>query len=319
MGAAAMQALWDYDASIDALANPGLARDHFSGARRYARPALCAEMARLVYCDDHAYVDTALARAGFGKATWFRQNGTDAMLAENGEFAVLAFRGTESPRIRRLFAGIQMPSLSRLAGGELARNLPELVAGATPQLRTLLTRVEASVRDVLTDLDALPEDWPGGGKVHRGFAAALRCVWGDIAPALNGVSVPVLYTGHSLGAALATLAAGLRPTQAVYAFGSPRVGDADFVGKLANTAIQRYVNCCDIVCRLPPGLYQPAGSLHYIDAAGGLDVIAESEDVCLEARIRHFRRHAGQWDKVWFRDLADHAAANYLAALLLNG
>lgn len=313
-----MEPLWDYDASIEALANPGAARDHFSGALPYARPALCAEMARLVYCDDRAYVDDALARAGFGAAAWFRRAGTDAFLAESGEVAVLAFRGTESPRVRRLFAEMQMPDLPRRAGGDLARRLSALVAGATPRLRALLARAGESARDVLTDLDALPEDWPQGGRVHRGFAAALRRVWGDVAPALERVDLPVLYTGHSLGAALAILAAGLRPPEAAYAFGAPRVGDADFVASLGDTVVHRYVNCCDLVCRLPPRIYRPAGRLHYIDAAGRMDDAAEADDVRLEARIRHFRRYAGQWDKVWLRDLADHAAVNYVMALLRN-
>ena len=311
-----MAPIWDYDASIRALANAGAARDHFTGPLPYAPAALCAELARLVYCNDLAYVDAALARAGFGAAVWFRRDGTDAFLAANAETAVLAFRGTESPRIQRLFAGAQMPELPRLADGDWRRALSELVDGATPQLRMLLERAGESLRDVMTDFDALPETWPMGGRVHRGFAAALRRVWDDVVPALENLTVPVLYTGHSLGAALAVLAAGLRPPTAVYTFGAPRVGDAAFVASLGETPVHRYVNCCDLVCRLPPTLYRPTGTLHYIDAAGRLDGAADSDDRRLEARLAHFRRHGRQRDKVWFRDLADHAAINYLSAVL---
>jgi len=314
-----MEPYWDYDASLVSLANPGLARDHFSEALPYARPALCAELARLVYCDDRDYVDAALGRAGFGAAAWFCREGTDAFLVRGEALAVLAFRGTESPRIQRLFADAawpELPGLSGLAGGDLRRRLKDLVAGATPQLRAMLERAGGALRDVMTDLDALPEDWSGGGRVHRGFAAALRLVWNDIVPELAKVETPVVYTGHSLGAALAILAAGRRAPAAVYTFGAPRVGDADFVAGLADIAIHRYVNCCDIICRLPPKLYEPAGRLHYIDATGRVDGKAESDDVRLEARISHFRRHAGQWDKAWFRDLVDHAQVNYLTALL---
>lgn len=314
-----MDPFWDYDASLVSLANPGLARDHFSGALPYARPALCAELARLVYCDDRNYVDAALGRAGFGAAVWFRREGTDAFLTQGDDLAVLAFRGTESPRIQRLFAGAQfpeLPGLSDLAGGDLRRRLKELVAGATPQLQGMLERAGGALRDVMTDLDALPEDWPGGGRVHRGFAAALRLVWDDIVPELAKVESPLVYTGHSLGAALAILAAGRRPPSEVYTFGAPRVGDAGFIASLAGIPIQRYVNCCDIVCRLPPTVYEPAGEQHYIDASGRVDGNTESADVRLAARISHFRRHAGQWDKAWFRDLVDHAQVNYLTALL---
>lgn len=313
-----MEPLWDYDASIRALADPGAARDHFGGALPYAPPALCAEMARLVYCDDLGYVNTALARAGFREAVWFRREGTDAFLTQGDEVAVLAFRGTESPRIQRLFAGAQMPDLSILAGGDWMRNLSDLIAGATPQIRTFLDRAGESVRDVMTDLDALPEDWAHGGKVHRGFAAALRRVWGEIAPELDRLPTPVLYTGHSLGAALAILAAGLQPPEAAHTFGAPRVGDSDFVASLGGAVIHRYVNCCDLISRLPPKIYKPAGHLHYIDTAGRMDGNSESDDVRLDARIAHFRQYAGQWDKAWFRDLTDHAPINYLSAMLRN-
>ena len=38
--------------------------------------------------------------------------------------------------------------------------------------------------------------------------------------------VLMLYTGHSMGDALAILAASLRRPRAVYTFGAPRMGDA---------------------------------------------------------------------------------------------
>ena len=68
---------WDYDSTILALHEPGLADDCFRLAPRYDPPALCAEMARLVYCADLDRVTTALRRAGFGSPSWFRAAGTD--------------------------------------------------------------------------------------------------------------------------------------------------------------------------------------------------------------------------------------------------
>jgi predicted lipase len=136
-----------------------------------------------------------------------------------------------------------------------------------------------------------------------------------VAPHLERLETPILYTGHSLGAALATLAASLRPPETLYTFGSPAVGDAGFAATLEGAAIYRYVNCCDIVCRLPPGFYGQIGQLRYIDRIGRIAAAEESEAERTEARLAHFRRYAGQWDKVWIRDVSDHAPINYLRAV----
>jgi len=98
-----------------------------------------------------------------------------------------------------------------------------------------------------------------GGQVHRGFAAALDKVWDKhIVPVLARYPDRHLWiTGHSLGGALAVLAAS-RVTDrsfSVYTFGQPRVGDAEFA-----TACQarfgrryfRFVHGRDIVPRVPP-------------------------------------------------------------------
>src|SRR5262249_10931814 len=70
--------------------------------------------------------------------------------------------------------------------------------------------------DIIDDARFLPAGWSGNGLVHIGFFEALDRVWKDVAKALTGLGKPVLFTGHSLGAALATLAAGLRaPSQLI--------------------------------------------------------------------------------------------------------
>ena len=84
----------------------------------------------------------------------------------------------------------------------------------------------------MTNFNFLPEPWDQGGKVHRGFKAALSEVWTSLEKHISNLhrnNLKIWLTGHSLGAALATLAADrLGNAQGLYTFGSPRIGDRDF-------------------------------------------------------------------------------------------
>ena len=311
-----MDGTWDYDSTILALHEPGLADDCFRLAPRYGPPALCAEMARLVYSADLDRATTALRRAGFQSPTWFRAAGTDAFLASSPDHAVLAFRGTEGPRLQRLVDPARLQRVFQQSGLDWQEMLRRLFAGSMPDLEEAMDRLAAECKDLLTDLDALPQDWPGGGKVHRGLAGALDRVWRQIEGPLAALEQPVLFTGHGLGGALATLAAARRPPETLYTFGAPRVGDEAFARTLARTAAYRYVNCCDAVAHLPLALYRPVGTLRYIDSFGRLADAEEDEAARARARSAHFQKTLGQWDKVWIRDLVDHAPVNYVKALL---
>ena len=107
-------------------------------------------------------------------------------------------------------------------------------------------------RNWQSNLSVWQSPWPMGGRVHSGFKKKFMAVWPVIAETLSGWSAPLLYTGHSLGAALATLAAGIHRPHALYTFGSPRVGDLDFAETLQNVRIYRLYNPGDIVTLLPP-------------------------------------------------------------------
>jgi triacylglycerol lipase len=144
---------------------------------------------------------------------------------------------------------------------------------------------EKNLTDWTTDakfelVDATAHGLPG--KIHHGFAAALESVWPALLTALNGLKnqrVLLHVTGHSLGGALATLAAlrltRLRtlPVQSVHTFGSPRVGDETFAtafdAALAGRAY-RIVNNEDLVTRIPPREtgYKHVGTIIYIDESG---------------------------------------------------
>ncbi len=143
--------------------------------------------------------------------------------------------------------------------------------GATPYAVLVFRGTEQRIKDAITDL-TLGTLSSNTGKigVHQGFKLALDAVCSEIEAALTPLTCPIFYTGHSLGAALATLAAARHAPTALYTFGSPRVGDADFVASLKDIAsnIHRVVNGNDVVTTLPPESFgfQHVGTLHALTA-----------------------------------------------------
>lgn len=115
------------------------------------------------------------------------------------------------------------------------------------------------------------------GRVHRGFSRALDSVWGQVRQTIDqfqNKGQTLWFTGHSLGAALATLAVSRlilaedKPVGGLYTFGSPRVGDRIFAQNFNNQfkgQSFRFVNQTDIVTRLPPRQagYSHAGTFLY--------------------------------------------------------
>jgi triacylglycerol lipase len=122
-----------------------------------------------------------------------------------------------------------------------------------------------------------------GGQVHGGFAQALDHIWEPMRATIAQWHRPqqaILVTGHSLGAALATIAAARlrqdnRAVHGLYTYGSPRVGDRAFAQQFDRQFEQRafrFVNHYDLVTRLPPRSlgYQHVGTSLYYDEAGVL-------------------------------------------------
>jgi pimeloyl-ACP methyl ester carboxylesterase len=173
-------------------------------------------------------------------------------------------------------------------------------ASAAPFAVLVFRGTEQNIKDYVTDLTVgLLGASDGKVETHQGFRAALDSVWHEIEPALEQLRCPVFYTGHSLGGALATLAAVRRPPTALYTFGSPRVGDDDFAASLGHLAdrIHRVVHGDDIVTTLPP---EAMGFRHVGNA------------LTLDAPTRSGWFH---WLLARFRPpkpLADHAPVNYV-------
>jgi triacylglycerol lipase len=193
--------------------------------------------------------------------------------------------------------------------------------------RIVVFRGSHDLRDWLTNFEVEPADCSTGGKAHKGFLTALDSVWERLSELLGDDDSPVFFTGHSLGGALATLAAALykRPCQ-LYTFGSPLVGDEDFSAALRNVASYRIVNNRDIVATVPPAVppcdsFRHIPKLHYITHKG--EILDEpSPEAVAEDRMK--RDHFNFLEKNWkehfdFRGapepLADHSPVNYVAHL----
>lgn len=113
---------------------------------------------------------------------------------------------------------------------------------------------EKNFADIKTDLNARFYK-RGRTKTHAGFKRAFDHVGGDVQRAVTALSDYKLYvTGHSLGGALAMMAARELSSDGVaacYTFGAPRVGDSEF-GDAIKIPIYRVVNAADLVPRVPP-------------------------------------------------------------------
>jgi len=181
----------------------------------------------------------------------------------------------------------------------------------------------ADPTDLASDAAFLQTTWPNGGMVHRGFAEALDHIVDDIKAAIDQFKGRVLYTGHSLGAALATLLASVRRPDFLYTFGSPRVGNAQFVSTLQDINHHRFVHCCDVVARIPPqeiaGItYEHCGVPYYIDRNGV--IVQDPDDTAIEkdrliAAADYIVEYAWRVGNVAVRELADHAPINYANAV----
>ena len=184
---------------------------------------------------------------------------------------------------------------------------------------------EQKLEDWMTDADMNLTDGPGG-KVHDGFHRALKNVWLDIRKALDefrGNGQSIWITGHSLGAALATLAAATLgddkediPVNGIYTFGQPRVGDRTFARNYNQDFSQiafRFVNNNDVVTRVPPRTfgYRHVGRFLYIDSNDHLQDDIHWWNHFLD-RLRGRREDFG---KLGTDGIKDHSMKGYVEKL----
>ncbi|WP_394830180.1 lipase family protein [Pendulispora rubella] len=131
----------------------------------------------------------------------------------------------------------------------------------------------ANAINFLTDANCRMVDFLAMGHVHGGFVRNVRAVWSELADdvqkAIDDPSeskrLKALYiTGHSLGGAMAIVAAALifgrpiyvkwRPlVRGIYTYGQPMVGDKEFAKTCSrfDKMVFRHVYGNDLVTRLP--------------------------------------------------------------------
>jgi triacylglycerol lipase len=182
------------------------------------------------------------------QATFKEEENTRCLVLEGPEAILLAFRGTR-------------------------------VEGFIDPI-TRFRFVNTNLQDMITNFDFLPVDLGSSRKVHRGFLNAMGRVYDDVErvveQSLRGAPGRKIWcTGHSLGAALATLAADRLhtkiPVQGLYTFGSPRVGNEEFCATFPVANVCRFVDHLDLVPKVPPKpTYEHLGRLKYLTRDGRL-------------------------------------------------
>lgn len=116
--------------------------------------------------------------------------------------------------------------------------------------------------DVLTDALVERHVWDADKKewVHRGFFLSMDVLWPDLVHDLSDLKGDVYFTGHSLGGAIAVLAARRfldeklkgPVLRGVYTFGQPMVGNETFAERSWDMNLHRHVYERDVVAYLPP-------------------------------------------------------------------
>ena len=175
----------------------------------------------------------------------------------------------------------------------------------------------SELSDLLADLNAIPRGAMTHGLVHSGFKGECDKLYEDIVKHHGkGHKLKKLYiTGHSLGAAMATIACSrmeeFTTVEQLTTFGSPRVGTRKFV-KALETTHYRYVNNNDIVTKVPLWImgYKHHGHQQYINFYGNVRKLTTWQ--AIKDKWRGYR--SGLLDGA-----LDHGMDNYVKLLTPKG
>ncbi len=197
------------------------------------------------------------------------------------------------------------------------------------------------IGDLLTDVNIKTTDFKIG-KVHSGFLKSLNSVWNEIASFIqenNDGEKKIWFCGHSLGGALATLAAAQfvfesdnanEQVGGLFTIGQPRTGNKDFVEEFNKRMGNRTVRIAknnDPVTMLPFGMgYRHINGLRYIQRDGTYRHISTKDGRIMDrligflgvASITFFKIVIARFLFIRFEHqsiAADHNASSYLASI----
>jgi len=264
--------------TLDQVLNPGLYEPFLGVADRAAfdrvwqqKPdCILANMAHAAYCKK-TEIRTTMKKVGLNFENFYQSDfdgngvkrGREAFLVSWDDTAVLSFRGTEGGDKLQFRVSEKMKIFAKYLNIEL----PEAVD------------ILFMPTDLIDDLNAASYTYREGGKsseVHAGFFKATNELWPKIQVDLkrlkeNGVK-EFFVTGHSLGAAMAVVAAMMGEFNQVVTFGEPSVGN-DLGNTLEKSCKHtRYVNGDDPVTKIVPEfLFETHGDLEPIKDKSGAD------------------------------------------------
>jgi hypothetical protein len=220
-----------------------------------------ANMSHIAYFNETKIREFA-DQLGAANTRIYDRKGAQAFLAIWETRAILTFRGSQ-PK--------EEDAISKRKRGIL--NSIRSIFSRNPKLDPQTLRFLSN--DAVADIKLIKVAFGDSDdvEVHAGFIEEVDKLWDEIRLdiARYAANIPIWVTGHSLGAAMATVAGMMHPFEDVTTFGEPRVGlniDRAFKAK----SHTRYVNGADPVTMVPPE-WRPFDYKHH----GSLKQIRDSD------------------------------------------
>jgi predicted lipase len=269
-------------------------------------------MSRFVELPQDAYPATALDDFA-ATAPDFKLDNAKAMMW----LSQLAYETASESKVDNILAALKLTKLGFIRNDSLTGLPPHsacavIAEGHGATFVTFAGSDPGKPQDWITDFEAMPSP----DDLHSGFKKAVETVWPAIQTALAkraAPAQPLFFTGHSLGGALAILAASRAPLEpnvkkvVVYTFGSPRTGGdeffVDYTKRLGDSTF-RLIHGTDIVPTVPLTLlhvYRHVGHAVQCQSGGLFDGVAPMPLDGNEPALRESARQAGLADFDAFR------------------